>query len=212
MLEVASTDELVYNLIKHVSTNRERLGQITQELHGLGTMVRNSVMRDLADARYEIDKIKWAMDSDDNPPPKSPSEEGGTRSMRPALTEALSLPRPDSEGSVYLVIKPLAAVGAEAAAERLQLDDDAAPRVAVYISIPEVLTPARQGLLQQLFGFSRRRVSGSSPPWSVSCCGLSPVWTDCRGGSRAGPVSHAYGVCRASSVRLFSGFQGRTRG
>ena len=88
MLEVASTDELVYNLIKHVSTNRERLGQITQELHGLGTMVRNSVMRDLADARYEIDKIKWAMDSDDNPPPKSPSEEGGTRSMRPALTEA----------------------------------------------------------------------------------------------------------------------------
>ena len=75
-------------------------------------------------------------------------------SARPALTEALSLPRPDSEGSVYLVIKPLAAVGAEASAERLQLDDDAAPRVAVYISIPEVLTPARQGLLQQLFGFT----------------------------------------------------------
>ncbi len=73
---------------------------------------------------------------------------------RPALTEALSLPRREGEGSFNLVIKPLAAAGSGASPHGLQVDDDSAPRVAVYISIPEVLTSARQGLLQQLFGFT----------------------------------------------------------
>jgi len=72
----------------------------------------------------------------------------------PALTQALSLPRRGNEGSLYLVIKPLLSAEAVVAPEGLQLDDDSTPCVAVYLSIPEVLNTAQQGLLQQLFDFT----------------------------------------------------------
>ena len=75
--EVASTDELLYNLVKHVQANRKQLDAMTLELHGLETEVRGSMMRDLGDARHEINKIKWSLDKGED-----------TRSMRAKLTEA----------------------------------------------------------------------------------------------------------------------------
>ncbi|HUH38965.1 MAG TPA: helix-turn-helix transcriptional regulator [Spongiibacteraceae bacterium] len=66
----------------------------------------------------------------------------GGRDVTPALAEALTLSG-DGASPLYLLVKPLRAT-----------EPDEEPRAAVYVRVPELLSPAQQGILQQLFDFT----------------------------------------------------------
>lgn len=79
----------------------------------------------------------------------------------PALARALTLkgeePGPDrTRQELFLLVKPLKAnkPSGDGDSRLLVVDEEHAPRTAVYISTPEILTPEQQGILQQLFDFT----------------------------------------------------------
>ncbi|GAB3291370.1 helix-turn-helix transcriptional regulator [Parahaliea aestuarii] len=85
------------------------------------------------------------------------AECAGTPENSPTLAPALRMETESPNSGLYLLLKPLPA-GAEAGLLPPDLIPAEAsadgPRIAVYISTPEILSPEQQGILQQLFDFT----------------------------------------------------------
>lgn len=81
---------------------------------------------------------------------------GETSGTTPALTQAITLTGEELTRGLFLLVKPLQPDAQKPSSDTnlLLLDEEHAPRTAVYISMPEILTPEQQSILQQLFDFT----------------------------------------------------------
>ncbi|MBN7796505.1 helix-turn-helix transcriptional regulator [Parahaliea mediterranea] len=81
---------------------------------------------------------------------------GDSQDDRPALAQAMTLTPEQPGPALHLLVKPLPKVppGDTSDAKLLVQDQERAPRTAIYISTPGLLTPEQQGILQQLFDFT----------------------------------------------------------